>query len=772
MQIKRALGCVGLIMIWGLSVRATLASEVRGVVLDPNGNPIKAAQVTLSTKTTGYSQIDKTDDNGEFLFIGIASGEYVVRVEAAGFVKAEKLVRIVSGSSPEIRFQLEITGLKENVEVTPRTEEVGAVTPAPTTLISKEQIKTTPGAARSGSVRVITSYVPGSYLVHNILHVHGGHQVTWLVDGVPIPNTNTGVDVGTPFYINDIDYLEAQRGSYSVEYGDRTYGLFSIVPRTGLGSKKEAELALIYGNFNLTDNFISFADNTKRFAYYTSLHGFRTDYGLATPGPEVLHDKAHGIGGFANMIFSPSRSNQFRFNGSFERDNYQVPNDREADDASVRDSAKQRDAFLFLTWVHTAGPHFVLTVSPFYHYTAGQFLGGPEDQPLIPRHDRSSHYGGLHAVATTATSRHSLKIGFYGFFERDNNFFGLRSTDDPEFSLDQRVKTNGHTEAFFVGDQYRPTEWLSITGGARFTHFKGGLSENAIDPRVGATIRLPGVNWVLHGFYGRYYQEPPLSTVSGPLLEFVKTGGFAFLPLHGERDEERQVGFTIPFKKWWFDAEYYNTRAKNFLDHEALGASNIFFPVTIERARIRGVDVSLTSPRIANRLRFSLIYARMRAEGWGGITGGLTEDAEVDLVKPGLGTLHHTDPEASSGRFFLDHDQRHTMTLGSFLSLPWDSYIFGEFHYGSGFPDLGDEEGEHQDDSGDGAEQTKATHLPGHVRLDLGGGKRFGKNWSLTINVLNVTNGRYLLDNSPLLGGTHWVEPRQLWAELRYKFHY
>ena len=98
------------------------------------------------------------------------------------------------------------------------------------------------------------------------------------------------------------------------------------------------------------------------------------------------------------------------------------------------------------------------------------------------------------------------------------------------------------------------------------------------------------------------------------------------------------------------------------------------------------------------------------------------------------------------------------------LSLPRDSYIFGELHYGSGFPDLGDDS--------DGAEQTKATHLPGHVRLDLGMGKRFGKNWSVTVNVLNVTNGSYLLDNSPLLGGTHWVEPRQIWAEVRYKFHY
>ncbi|HEX3560506.1 MAG TPA: TonB-dependent receptor [Pyrinomonadaceae bacterium] len=737
MRIKHVVWCAALMAIATARVGAMLTSEVRGVVLDPNGSPVKAALVTLHSKASDYSPTDKTDDDGAFIFIGLASGEYTVSVEAAGFVKAEKLVRVVSGSSPEIRFQLEIAAIKENVQVAPTPEDVGAETPTPTTLISKEQIRTTPGAARSGSVRVITSYVPGSYLVHNILHVHGGHQVTWLVDGVPIPNTNTGVDVGTPFYINDIDYLEAQRGSYSVEYGDRTYGIFGIVPRTGLGSNKEGELALIYGNFNLTDNYLSFADHTKRLAYYTSLHGFRTDYGLATPGPEVLHDKGSGVGGFASLIFGPSQANQFRLNTSFERDDYQVPNDPEAQNAGVRDSSRQRDAFVFLTWVHTAGPHFVLTVSPFYHFTGGQFLGGPEDKPLVQRHDRSSHYGGLHVVATAATSRHSLKFGFYGYFERDSNFFGLRSTDDPGLSLSQRVRTDGNMEAFFVGDQYRPNEWLSITGGVRFTRFKGAVGEHAVDPRVGGTIRLPRLNWVLHGFYGRYYQEPPLSTVSGPLLEFAETTGFSVLPLRGERDEEYQFGVTVPYKKWWLDTEYYHTRAKNFLDHSALGASNIFFPVTVERARIRGVDVSLTSPRLWGRFRLSLIYAHMRVEGQGGITGGLT------------------DFSFSPGFFFLDHDQRDTLTAGSFLSLPWDSYIFNELHYGSGFTDEGG-----------------PTHLPGHWRLDLGGGKKFGKNWSVTVNALNVTRGSYLLDNSPLLGGTHWVEPRQVWAELRYHFHY
>jgi outer membrane receptor protein involved in Fe transport len=737
MGIKRAIRLIALLLVLSTSAWAAISTEVHGVVLDPHGSPIKGAKVTLHSQISDDSRTDQTDDNGEFFFVGISSGEYLVSVEAPGFVKAEKRIRVVSGSSPEIHFQLEIAALKVDVEAIPKTDTVNPETPTPTTLISKEQIKTTPGAARSNSVRVITSYVPGSYMIHNQLHVHGGHQVTWLVDGVPIPSTNTGVDVGTPFYLNDIDYLEAQRGSYSVEYGDRTYGIFSIIPSTGFGSTRECQLALIYGNFNLTDDFISCADHTKRFAYYASLHGFRTDYGLSTPGPAVLNDKSSGFGGFGSLIFSPSQANQFRFMTSFERDSYQVPNDTETQAAGVRDSTRQRDSFIFFTWVHTAGPRFVFTVSPFYHFAGGQFIGGPNDQPFIPRDERGSHYGGIHMVATAATHRHSLKMGFYGFAEHDNNFFGLQSTDGSGINLAQRVKTNGHLEALFIGDQYRPLDWLSVTGGVRLTHFKGAISETAIDPRIGGTIRLPRLNWVLHGFYGRYYQEPPLSTVSGPLLEFVTQSGFSILPLHGERDEEHQFGITIPFKKWWFDVEYYRTRAKNFLDHSAIGTSNIFFPVTIERARIRGIDVSLTSPRLGGRFRFSLIYAHMRVEGQGGITGGLT------------------DFSFSPDYFFLDHDQRDTLTAGTFLILPSNSYLFSEVHYGSGFTDA---EG--------------PAHLPGHARLDLGGGKKFGKNWSVTINALNVTNGSYLLDNSPLLGGTHWVEPRQIWAELRYSFHY
>ena len=155
----------------------------------------------------------------------------------------------------------------------------------------------TPGADRTNSLAFITDFVPGSYTTHNQLHVRGGHQVTWLIDGVPVPNTNIADTVGAQFDPKDIDYLEVQRGSYSSEFGDRTYGVFNVVPRSGFERNRETELLLSYGNFNQTNDQVSFGSHTKRFAYYASLNGSRSDYALETPTAAVIHDQSNGLGG-------------------------------------------------------------------------------------------------------------------------------------------------------------------------------------------------------------------------------------------------------------------------------------------------------------------------------------------------------------------------------------------------------------------------------------------------------------------------------------------
>src|SRR5207253_3183363 len=106
--------------------------------------------------------------------------------------------------------------------------------------------------------------------------------------------------------------------------------------------------------------------------------------GLATPTAEVLHDEAHGAGGFASLIYNATLRDQLRLVAALRADRYEVPNDADAQAAGIRDSERERDAFINFSWVRTLGADLLLTVSPFYHFNRADFIGGRTDTPIIP----------------------------------------------------------------------------------------------------------------------------------------------------------------------------------------------------------------------------------------------------------------------------------------------------------------------------------------------------------------------------------------------------
>ena len=728
----------GTLALLAATLSATIFGTVRGLIHDPQHRPVSGAQVTLRSADSDFSKQISSDDAGEFHFQAIPLGEYWVTVDVPGFAAQQQKLTLTSGSDARLHFSLTLNKAQETVEV---QDTYPAVNPASSTsqnVVSRQQIMETPGGDRSNSLSMITDYTPGAYMVHDQLHIRGGHQVSWLLDGVPVPNTNIASNVGPQFDPKDIDYLEVQRGGYNAEYGDRTYGVFNVVTRSGFERNRQGELVASYGSFNNTDNQVSFGDHTERFAYYGSFSGYRTDLGLETPSTRVINDQAAGLSGFGSLIFNKTPSDQLRLVTSVRGDHFQVPNTPEQQSAGIRDVENERDAFVNFSWLHTIGTGTVVTVSPFYHFNRAHYEGGPNDEPVIPEDDRGSNYvGGVVSLGVTR-GRHNARAGFQVFGQRDNQFFGL-DVPGSLTTLSQRQTLWGNTEAIFLEDQFRVTHWLTLNAGVRLTHFGGGLSENAADPRIGAAVRIPKLGWVGRAFWGRYYQAPPLLTVNGPVIESAIQQGFGFLPLHGERDEQREFGLTIPLAGWTVDVAQFRTGARNFFDHDALGNSNIFFPLTIDRARIHGWESTVTSPMVAGRAQFHLAYSHQYVEGRGGVSGGLTE---------------FTPPETND-YYFLDHDQRDTLSSGLNFTFPWKIWSAVNVNYGSGFLD---EDG--------------PAHLAAHTTFDLSFGKTFGENWSLRVTGLNLANHHYLLDNSNTFGGTHFANPREIAIQLRYRFRY
>jgi hypothetical protein len=719
---------------------ATVFGTVRGIVHDPQHRPVDGIRVVLKATTSEFTLDARTDDAGQFHFDAVPLGEYTVAVSSANFVADAQSVTVLSGTAPILHFELRLPTQNETVVVSANAAQTETVTS--TTLVDRLQIQETPGAARTNSLAMITNYVPGTYFTHDQLHVRGGHQVSWLIDGVSIPNTNIASNLGPQIDPKDIDTLEAQRGSYSADNGDRTYGIFNVSPRTGFERNNEAELVLSAGNFYQTDDQLNFGGHSNRFAYYASLSGNRSNLGLQTPTSAVVHDAANGFGGFTSLIFNLDPQDQLRLIAQARRDFYQVPTDNPV--STLRDVNRESDSFTAFSWVRTFSPGLVMTVSPFFHYNSANYRSNPNDVPSAATQDRSSRYGGGQAGVSWIKGRNNARIGLYSFAQRDDQFFHVVYNDQSNTVITPLAQSpTGSLIAGFFEDQFKVSSWLTLNGGLRQTHFSGSVVENATSPRMGASVRIPKLNWVFRGFYGHFYQAPPLGTLSGPALSDIRTQqGLDFVPLHGERDEEHQFGVTIPFKNWTLDADNFLTRASNFFDHNSLNSSNVFFPVTVQGARINGWELTLRSPRLRNRAQFYLTYSNQLALGHGCIIGGLISPC----------------PTPPPGYFFLDHDQRNTLHLGGQYTLPWRAYLSTDVYYASGFSNSNS--------------NIPGDHLQPHTTFDLSLGKSFGERFSVNLQGINVANRRILLDNSFTFGGTHYLNPREILVQVRYRFHY
>ncbi len=765
MKLSRILALL-LLAAAALPAMATVLASIRGVVHDPQHRPIPNAHVTLQSVDSDFKLSVTTNAGGDFAISNAPIGAYRLTVEAPGFAAASHTITVVSGTAPVLHIPLDLAKSTQTVVVHAADGESAVTdTSTPVTLISREQIAETPGASRTLSMQMITDYVPGAYMTHDMLHIRGGHQTSWLIDGISIPNTKIGSNVGPQIDPKDIDQLEVQRGSYSADVGDRTYGVFDVLPRNGFEYDHQGEVELTGGNFGTGEAQISFGDHSASTAWYASATGTRSGYGLETPVPQVLHDATNSESGFLSVIRNQNSSDQLRLTAQVRQDHFQIPYDPDRNDwqqasgyyssFGLRDAQTERDAFVIANWVHTISPHAMFEVAPFWHFNQANYDSSPNDTPVATTWHQASNYAGAQLDARLDRGHNEISGGLYSFAQWENDQFALRVNNSSGGGVPSTsAATNGGIVEVHASDHLHLGRYVTLLGGVRMSSYHAGLTENVVYPRAGATVEIPRLHWVLRGFYGRFFQPAPVLTVSSALLNYIQgqPGPNAFVPLPSERDEEHQFGIRIPVRGWALDVDTFRTRINNFLDHANVGESNLYFPIAVDGALVRGWEMTLLSPRIEHVGQFHLAYSNQIAEQRGGIIGGYT---------CGLAS----DPACNDGPKYepVDHDQRHTLNTGFTASLPAQTWFASNVYYGSGFVNG-------LADSGIGPYQ--GTYLPAHTTFDLSAGHKFGERWKISASVVNVTNHRVLMDNSITIGGFHMNDPRTITGELRYRFHY
>ena len=745
---------------------ATVFATVRGVVHDAEHRPISGASVLLQAASSSYSLQVTTNSRGEFELPPAPIGVYHLTVQAPGFATTKQPLSIASGINAVLHVPMAVESNAETVVVHDSTISVDpSDSVTPTTLITREQIDETPGASRTLGMQMITDYVPGAYMTHDMLHMRGGHQTSWLIDGIAIPNTKIASNVGPQIDPKDIDEVETQRGSYTADVGDRTYGVFDVLPRNGFERDHQGELLLSAGNLYSGEAQVSFGDHTAATAWYASLTGSRANYGLATPVAGIFHDATNSQSGSLSLLRNQTTRDQLRLTAQYRQDHFQIPYDPDRNDweqssdyynsYGLRDSQSERDSFAIANWVHTLSPKALFEIAPFYHFNQANYDSPATDQPVATTWHQTSNYVGAQADIRDNFKANDFSAGLYSFFQSENDLFGLTVNDGSSGSVPNALSsTNAGLLEFHFSDHLHLGRYVTLLGGMRISDYHGGLTESAAYPRIGATAEIPRLHWIFRGFYGHFFQPAPVETVSSGLLNYVQgqSGENAFVPLHSERDEEHQLGVQIPLKGWTVDIDNFKNRINNFLDHANVGESNLYFPIAVDGALVRAWELSLKSPQLAHAGQFHLAYSNQIAEQRGNIIGGFACSLP-------------TDPACDLGPDYtpVDHDQRHTLNTGFTATLPQHTWFATNIYYGSGFTNgLADSN----------VGPYNGAYLPVHTTFDVSAGHSLGEDWKISANVINAANHRVLLDNSITIGGFHFNDPRMISAEVRYRFHF
>ncbi len=410
-----------------------------------------------------------------------------------------------------------------------------------------------------------------------------------------------------------------------------------------------------------------------------------------------------------------------------------------------------------LDWVHTFSPKALVSVAPFYHFNDADYDAPAADFPVATTWHQRSNYMGGQVDARLDAGPNNFTGGMYTFYQDEQDLFGL-VINDQSYAANSVPNTGAQANAalgeFHISDHLRVGQYVTLLGGMRFSFYHGGFNETANYPRIGATVRIPRLNWVLRGSYGHFFQPAPIETVSGSFLSYVtnQPDENAFVPLPSERDEEDQFGIMIPYRGWVLDVDTFKNRVNNFLDHSNVGESNIYFPIAVDGALVRAWEMTLRSPSLAHFGQFHLTYSNQIAEQRGNIIGGFA-------------CSDPTDPACNLGFDYtpVDHDQRNTLNTGFTANLPLHTWFASNVYYGSGFTN---------GLAGSGLGPYQGNYLPVHTTFDVSAGRAFGERWKFSASIINVTNHRVLLDNSITIGGFHYNDPRMFSAELRYRFKF
>ena len=219
-------------------------AAVLGTVSDPGGAIVRDAHVTLTNRETGVQQQALTNAEGSYQFLDVRLGHYQVRVEAAGFKKAETAeFRVTVDARQRVNVSLEVGEVNQTVEVNATAAIVEQESSERGQVVGHEDIENLPLNGRdSASLALLAPGVRNSYALskrEGSFNVNGLRSQfnNFTLDGVDnnaYGTSNQGLsNQVTQLSPDALQEFKVITNTYSAEYGHVGGAVINATIRSG-----------------------------------------------------------------------------------------------------------------------------------------------------------------------------------------------------------------------------------------------------------------------------------------------------------------------------------------------------------------------------------------------------------------------------------------------------------------------------------------------------------------------------------------------------------
>jgi outer membrane receptor protein involved in Fe transport len=537
------------------------------------------------------------------------------------------------------------------------------------------------------------------------LHIRGEHaNLQYRIDDVLLPESipGFGPELATRF----ADNISLMTGALPAQFGFRETGVVDIHTKTG-ADFTSSEASVYIGSFDTISESLERGGLTGKLSYYLTQNYLHNGIGIENPtrSSNPIHDDTDQFKQFGYFSYIIDDTSRMTLLASATHNNFEIPNNpgqmpvfnymgRTTFNSALLDENQAEDSAYDILTYQKKADDLNFQASIFNRYSSVLFqpdnVGDLMFNGVAARVDRDILSNGAEFDASYKLDpEHTLRGGFiftaqHATVDTATQVFCVDAngtqipcgTQISPFTPKRIVDNNdkwGYFYGFYLQDEWKPLDKLTINFGARLDFVNAFVDENQLSPRLNVVYE-PLTGTTLHAGYARYFTPPPLESVSqATISKFTGTTDEPAMkkdsPVSAERAHYFDAGVTQKIMEGWnvgLDGFYKSSHST--LDEGQFGPALIFSSFNYKRGRIYGGELTTSYDHGPFSIYGNAAWEWARGTHWSS-SQFLFGTEEYEFVKKHW--------------IFLDHDQRVTSSAG--ISYTWNDWkLSSDFLYGYG----------------------------------------------------------------------------------------